>query len=246
MARRFIVDKADIKELPNTDLEIKGNEVKHIHVLRHKINDEIIINENKCRILDIKKDKLMITIIGAADKVGEPVLDVTLYMAMLKGDKMDLVVQKAVELGVKYITPFISKNVVVKLDEKTKQKKQEKFQRIADEACKQCGRTDKVLVNRILTFNEVVLDANNNSINLFAYENEIKPLKESLTTIDTINIKNIALIVGSEGGFTKEESEVLRAMSNTETISLGERILRAETAAIYLLSVTMYELEWEI
>lgn len=243
MARRFIVDTNDFKEIPNDKLEIVGNEVKHIHVLRHKINDEIIINANVCKILDIKKDKIVLEILGVSDKIGEPNVNITLYMAMLKGDKMDLVIQKAVELGVKYITPFISKNVVVKLDEKSIVKKQEKFQRIADEACKQCGRTDKVVINDILSFNQVLTDTKNSDVNIFAYEKETIPLKKSLTTIDSTDIKTIGLIIGSEGGFTEDEAETLRVMSNTITISLGERILRAETAAIYLLSIIMYELD---
>ena len=109
MARRFIVNENDIKEINDKIIEIKGTEVKHIQVLRHNINEEIIVNEFVCKINKITRDMIELEKIGIASKIGEPNINTHLYMAMLKSEKMDLVIQKAVELGVKYITPFISK-----------------------------------------------------------------------------------------------------------------------------------------
>lgn len=244
MARRFILNDKDITQLKDNQILIKGSEVKHIQVLRHNVNDEIIINEYICKIIKMDKDSIALEKIAISPKIGEPTINLNLYMAMLKGDKMDLVVQKAVELGVKYITPFISKNVVVKLDEKAKQKKQEKFQKIADEACKQCGRSDKVIVNGIIEFKEIYEKISNDSIAFFAYEKEENnTLKDILSTCDTFNVKDLSIIVGAEGGFTEGEADALKYTENVECISLGSRILRAETAAINLISIIMYELD---
>ena len=244
MARRFILDEKDITTLKDNQILIKGSEVKHIQVLRHNIDDEIIINEYICKIIKMDRESITLEKIAISPKIGEPSINLNLYIAMLKGDKMDLIVQKAVELGVKTVTPFISKNVVVKLDDKSKQKKQEKFQKIADEACKQCGRSDKVYVNNIIEFNEIFKNILNDSITIFAYEKEEnKTLKDILSTCDTFNVKDISVIVGAEGGFTEGEADALKYMENVECISLGSRILRAETAAINLVSIVMYELD---
>ena len=244
MARRFIVDEKDIKEIDETKITIVGNEVKHIQVLRHNINDEIIINEFICKILEMKKDSITLEKIAISPKIGEPNINLTLYIAMLKGEKMDLVIQKAVELGVKNITPFISKNVVVKLDDRAKVKRKEKYQKIANEACKQCGRSDLVNINDILEFNEILSNISKENIVIFAYEKEDnKSLKDILSTCDTFNVKNISVIVGAEGGFTEGEADSLKYTENVECVSLGSRILRAETAAINLVSIVMYELD---
>ncbi len=244
MARRFIVDEKDIKQIDETKITIVGNEVKHIQVLRHNINDEIIINEFICKILEMKKDSITLEKIAISPKIGEPNINLTLYIAMLKGEKMDLVIQKAVELGVKNITPFISKNVVVKLDDRAKVKRKEKYQKIANEACKQCGRSDLVNINDILEFNEILSNISKENIVIFAYEKEDnKSLKDILSTCDTFNVKNISVIVGAEGGFTEGEADSLKYTENVECVSLGSRILRAETAAINLVSIVMYELD---
>lgn len=244
MARRFIVDVKDIEEIEDNKILIKGTEVKHIQVLRHNINDEIIINEYICKILEMTRDTVLLEKIAISPKIGEPNINVHLYVALLKGDKMDFVIQKAVELGVKDIIPFISKNVVVKLDEKNKIKKQDKYQKQAIEACKQCGRSDTVNVEFIHEFNEVLSEVSNQNIVLFAYEKEDnKKLKDILSTCDTFNVKDISIIVGAEGGFTEGEADALKYLENVECISLGTRILRAETAAINLVSIVMYELD---
>ena len=122
MARRFIVENSDIKYFSKEEnlIEIKGKEVKHIQVSRYNIGDMIIINEYVCKILKMHSNYIELEIVSNAKKQGEPNINLTLFVAVLKGDKMDLVIQKAVELGVKKIIPFISTNTVVKLDEKAK------------------------------------------------------------------------------------------------------------------------------
>ena len=244
MARRFIVSKNDIINIDENTIEIVGSEVKHIQVLRHNINDEIVINKYICKIEKMTRDSIVLKKIEESPRIGEPNINITLYLAYLKNDKMDFVIQKATELGIKRIVPFISKNVVVKLDDKLKQKRQEKFQKIANEACKQCGRSDIVEVTNILNFSELLKEVKESSICLFAYEKEESTkLKDILSTCDTFNVKDISLIIGAEGGFTEGEADSLKYLDNVKCISLGERILRAETAALSLLSVVMYELD---
>lgn len=244
MARRFIVNDEDIKILSNNCFEISGNEVKHIQVLRHNVGDLIVVNKYICKISKMTKNTVILEIEDEAPNRGIPNINLTLYMAMVKNDKMDFIVQKAVELGVKKIVPFLSCNVIVKLDEKSKKKRKEKLQIIANEACKQCGRTDLVEVSDFISFDGML--NNLRGINLFAYENEKNSLKESINNIkDKLDSKDVSIncIVGPEGGFTENEYKLLSKAKDTYTISLGSRILRAETAALNIISIIMYEFD---
>jgi len=254
MARRFIVKEKDIINNNEENFWIRGSEVKHIQVLRHNVNDEITVNDYICKILQIKKDSIMLQKIKLAPEVGVSnyfitidlqvyKLDRTLYIALLKGEKMDLVIQKAVELGCKKIVPFFSKNVVVKLDEKSIKKKKEKFQIIANEACKQCGRTDGVEIFDFLSFNDVVKNMENYDVNFFAYENENETVHEVIDKCKLKKVKYISCIVGAEGGFSDEEADILKKLSKVKCVSLGTRILRAETAVFNIISIIMYEFE---
>ncbi len=244
MARRFIVEENDIKYIDKNNIQIKGNEVKHIQVLRHNIGENITVNDNIYKIMDIKRDSILLEFIEKAPKIGEPSIDVTLYIAMLKNDKLDFVIQKAVELGVKKIVPFFSSNVIVKLDEKGKQKRKERLSKIADEACKQCGRTDYVLVENFETFNSLCkkIEEVDNKV-LFAYEASKDSLRQEIKSMKENKCKNIGIIIGAEGGFTPDEADKLKSIKNVSSVSLGSRILRAETAALNLLSILMYEME---
>lgn len=248
MARRFIVDNSDIKYFSKDEniMEIKGKEVKHIQVLRYDVSDIIIVNEYVCKIVKMHSNYIELQIISNAKKQGEPFINLSLFVALLKGDKMDLVIQKAVELGVKTIVPFISKNTIVRLDEKSKVKKKSKYQIIANEACKQCGRTDLVRVEEIITSNNELLDRlSEYDVNIFAYENENKKssLHETMEYVNKRKYKNISMVIGPEGGFLIDEAKDIKSLENTKCISLGTRILRAETAAINLISIIMYELD---
>lgn len=242
MARRFIVRDDDITRLNDKNIKIKGTEVKHIQVLRHNINDEIIVNENIYKIIDMTRDTIDLEYIKEALVIGVPKTNITLYIAFLKSDKMDYLVQKAVEIGVKRIVPFFSKNVVVKLEEKSKVKRREKLQKIADEACKQCGRMDTVNIEEFLNFNELKDSLKEDKI-FFAYEASKDSLRREINDMKQTNINNIGIIIGAEGGFLESEAEELNKLDNVCCVSLGERILRAETAAINLLSILIYEME---
>lgn len=262
MARQFIfktsdiiqVDEAylndvlrlhDIEKSNNELYKLTGEELKHIHVLRHQVGDNIIVNNMNTNILYMSKDLAVVSKIEDMQEKGKPSVNVTLYPAFLKGDKMDFLVQKSVELGVTNIVPFFSKNTVVKLDDKDRVKRQDKLQKICIEATKQCGRTDEVEVKQIINFKDMLKDISKHDFCIFAYENETLSFKEVITNLKKENVQytNIAIIVGPEGGFDAKEAEELSKIDNVHTVSLGERILRAETASMNLISILMYEFD---
>ncbi len=243
VARRFIVEEKDIKSIGNECYEIIGKELKHIQVLRHDVGDNIIINNGIYKISKMTRDSVIAEYIKEAPIVGVPSSDITLYIAYLKSDKIDFLVQKAVEIGVKRIVPFFSNNVVVKLEEKDKVKRKIKFQKIADEACKQCGRMDTVVIEDFIPFKELVNNINSEEKALFAYEASHDSLRTQIKQIKENNMSKVGIIIGAEGGFTPKEAEELKKIENVSCVSLGTRILRAETAALNLLSIVVYEME---
>ena len=181
MPRRFITENYKIN---NNMIEI-FDEAKHIQVTRNKIGDTIEINEYICKIVSIDKSSITCEIIGNAEKVGIPKTNITLYQALLKADKMEYVIQKSVELGVSKIVPFISKNVVVKVDEKDANKKVDRWNKIAIEAVKQCGRSDMVGVENVEKFSEMLNSLLSFDRVILAYENEKEPLKRVLREINS-------------------------------------------------------------
>ena len=225
MARRFIVMEENIKNVDENGIIIFGDEVKHIQVLRKDVGDTITVNENMYQIEEMKRDSIKLKFVDKAPKIGVPITDITLY------------------IGVKKIVLFTSSNVVVKLDEKNKIKRVEKLQKIAQEACKQCGRTDSVEVEGVLSFKELETEIQNRKVTLFAYEASQEALRKELNSIKQNNITEIGVIIGAEGGFTPKEADELKSVENVKCVSLGTRILRAETAAINLVSIVIYEME---
>ncbi len=244
MAKRFIVDKEDIK-IEEDIIEITGDEVKHIQVLRFNINDDIHINEYICKILEMTKKTVKVKILEKAKEKGIPKNNIILYQAILKSDKMEYVVQKSVELGITSIVPITTKNIVVRLDEKDKLKKVERWNKISKEASKQCDRTDIVSIEKIMDFKNLENEIKDLDAVFFAYEQEISSLRKAIEKVkETKKEKyNIAIVIGTEGGFTEEEAKKLSSFENVYAVSLGERILRAETASLNLISIINYELE---
>lgn len=238
MSKRFITDKNNIN-IENENIVLKGEELHHINVLRHKVGDNIYINEYEVQITNINKEMLQGIIVGELPQRGIPKIEITLIQSYLKSDKMDYVVQKAVELGVKNIIPVISKNTIVKMDEKDRQKKVERLSKIAKEAIEQCGRTDNVNIDNVQQLDKLDLKAYDKI--LICHEISNINLKTTLRSLS--NIKSIAVVIGPEGGL--ENSEVSHVLQNKNAIdvSLGERILRAETASLSILSILNYELD---
>ena len=233
--RRFFADKVD-----GNTLFITGTEASHaINVIRLGEGDELIAiyggYEYIARIKNAVDGKITAEIEEKRVCGANPKINMTLYFSYLKSDNSELVVQKATELGVSSIYPFISKNSVKIPKDATKAL--ERLRKISDGAIKQCGRTDSVNIGGILSFSEMTAKLGGHELVIFAYEKatfELKKLLSGFTGSD------IAVIIGCEGGFTEDEAEKI-VEAGGKAVSLGSRILRGETAAISACAVVAYE-----
>ena len=247
---KFFVTQEQIKE---KSIEIAGKDVNHIkNVLREKIGNEIIIcNTDKeqnylCEIMTMSEEKIECEIKELLEDKVESNIKVTIMQGLPKADKMELVIQKSVELGVNDIIPVEMKRCVVKLTDKDKQKKIQRWQKIAEVAAKQCGRDKIPQMGQIVNIKNICNLLEKYDIVLVAYENEKEnTLKHELKKIKETYKKQeikIAIIIGPEGGIAPEEVEELRK-NGVISVTLGKRILRTETVALNVLSIIMYELE---
>lgn len=239
---RFFVDK---DQIIGDRIEILGKDVKHIKdVLRLKNKDKIeIISDNKtyiCEIEEISPDIVKASILNSFEGKNEPPIDIILYQAIAKGDKMDFIIQKSTEIGVKEIYPILTNRTIVKIkDKKREQKKVERWETIAEEAAKQSKRDTIPLVNNIISYNEMIDILKGEENVIIPYEMEkTNTLKETLK--DTKDGK-IHIIIGPEGGFEEEEIEMIKKIGG-KPVSLGPRILRTETAGLVVIAITLYEL----
>lgn len=245
---KFFVENNQIK---NDTIYIKDKDVIHIKkVLRKNIEDEITIcNEDTkqdylCKITNIEENEITCKILKELETNVESNIEVSIFQGLPKADKMELIIQKSVELGVHDITPIEMKRCVVKLQGKDKTKKIERWQKISEVAAKQCGRNYIPKINNIENLKEISEKIKDYDVVLVAYEEEKEnTLKNELELLkkDNDNIK-IAVVIGPEGGIDKEEIEVLKR-NGAKIITLGKRILRTETVALNVLSIIMYELE---
>lgn len=239
---KFFVDKNNIGE---KNIEITGDDAKHIStVLRAKVDDEIIIcdgygTDYLCRLIGINKKQILAKIIKKYENNNEPDLKITLYQGLPKGDKMDLVIQKCIEIGVDRIIPVITDNTVVKIGEKA-EKKYIRWNKIAESAAKQCGRGKIPRVDKILYFKDAVMSSKTLDNAIIPYENEKKTsIKEF---VKSFNGKSLGVFIGPEGGFSENEINLCRE-NNISSVSLGKRILRTETAGLVTSVILLYELE---
>ena len=239
-------------QINNNKITIIGNDVNHIkNVLRQKSGDKITIcdiskeQDYLCEIDKIEEKSIGCNIIEKLENNTESNVKVTIFQGLPKADKMELVIQKSVELGVYDITPLQMKRCVVKLNEKDKAKKIQRWQKISEVAAKQCGRNIIPKINNIVNVKEVCNLCNEYDIVLIAYENEkentLKKELKNLKKLDKEEIK-VAVIIGPEGGIAPEEIKMFEE-NGAKIITLGNRILRTETVALSVLSIIMYELE---
>ncbi len=238
--RKFFVEDSTIK---NNKVFISGEDVNHIkNVLRLKVGDNIIVSNGKCSEYEVQiKDISSIIegqIIQKIENNSEPSVDITLFQGIPKGEKMELIIQKAVEVGVKKIIPVITERVIVKLDEKSAEKKAERWQKISEQAAKQCGRNVIPEVSQPISYNQALKILESYDLALVLYEKEKdKTLKEILSELSNIP-QRIAVFIGPEGGFSDKEAELV---SRFIIISLGPRILRTETAGLVAVSIILYQ-----
>lgn len=234
-------------------IKIQGQDVNHIkNVLRQKVGEEIIIcntdkeNTYLCDITKIEKESIECEIIRELEDFKSNI-KVTIMQGLPKKDKMDLVIQKSVELGCYDIQPVDMERCIVKYEEKDKRKKLERWQKISEVAAKQCDRNFIPKVNNIMTLKNICNLLPKYDIVILAYEKEEKTkLKEALKRIKEKYGENeikIAVIIGAEGGISPKEVEMIKENDNVITVTLGKRILRTETVALNVLSIIMYELD---
>ena len=241
-------------QIEGNTIIIQNEDVNHIkNVLRAKVDDTIDIcdcdtSKNYiCKIEKIEEKNIYCHIIEEIQSNVETHIQVSIFQGLPKADKMELVIQKSVELGVYDITPVEMKRCVVKLNEKDKIKKIQRWKKISEGAAKQSGRDRIPKINPIVNIHTLCENMKEYDLVLVAYENEkVNTLKQELKKVKQAKNKElkIAVIIGPEGGIDQEEIIKLES-HNAKIITLGTRILRTETVALNMLSIIMYELEMD-
>lgn len=244
---KFFVNK---KQITEDTIIIIGENAHHIsRSLRMAPGEKITVSDMQgydydCVLESFTDSQVNARITSKYHSEAESEIRVHLYQALPKGDKLDLIIQKSVECGAYDITPFESTNCVVKIKGDAEAKKIDRRNKIALEAAKQCGRGIIPKVNPSITFNDMLITASQSDAVLFCYEgNETLPMAYALKEIrNKKTIKDISIIIGSEGGFSASEVAKAEELGFVK-IGLGKRILRAETAAIMSLACIVYEFE---
>lgn len=242
----FFVEPSQIS---GNEVVIVGNDVNHIkNVLRMKPGEELSVSngvdnrEYRCGIEEISEDRILCRLRFVKEDGMELPSKVYLFQGLPKADKMELIIQKAVELGVYEIIPVSTKRAVVKLDEKKAKTKTARWQTIAEAAAKQSKRRVIPEVKNVMTMKQAVDYAKAMDVKLIPYE-LAEGMEETKKRIASLQAgQTIAVFIGPEGGF--EESEIEAAvMTGICPITMGKRILRTETAGITILAWIMYQLE---
>ena len=222
--------------------ELTGEEARHVaRVHRYRIGDTIeVVGGNKVfrGYIEELRDASIIIRLVAELPTSEPQLEITLYQGLVKGDKLELIIQKAVELGVTRIAPVVCNRSVVALDDKKARDRTLRWQRIAQEASKQSGRAKVPVVAQPLPLSTAVAQ-DKSELRLMAYEGGGIALKTCFSQAPVVH--TVSCLIGPEGGFEHAEVDLAKAHGFI-VVGLGPRILRAETAPLALLSILMYEL----
>ena len=240
---RFFVESEIID---GNSIILDGESAHHIsRSLRMKVGERIVVcdekrNEYECVIESFSSESVVAKIEDVRRSLSEPDYKITLYQACPKSDKMDTIVQKAVELGVNEIVAFLSDRCIARYDSKDFEKKCARWQKIALEAAKQSGRGYVPKVRWLADLKSVISEGRKQQL-FMCYEDEEKiTLKQFLKGRE--DEKEFSFIIGSEGGFSPKEADCCRE-NGVVTVGLGQRILRTETASGYVLSCFAYERE---
>lgn len=244
---KFFVNSDAIKD---NNIVITGTDVNHIkNVLRMKIKDVITVcdKENSknflCEIEKIEEEKVSTKILEKLESNAESDLEITIMQALPKADKMELIIQKATELGMKKMIPISMSRSIVKLQEKDKKKKQARWQTIAEVAAKQSGRDYIPKIEEVMNLNQICDQISQYDMVMAAYEKEeTTSIKDKIKELkDQGGPLKVAVVIGPEGGIDPKEIEMLEK-AGAKTVTLGKRILRTETVALVFTSIMMYEL----
>lgn len=242
---RFFTEPSNIddKFITLTD----RNDIHHLtKVLRLRTGDEVDVSdgsqwEYRAKIDEVTDETVRLQILDKQKFAREPKLQVTLFQGVPKAGKMETIIQKSVELGVYSIVPvFMDRTVVV--EKGNFDKKLQRWQKVADEAVKQCKRGIIPQIKENVKSSEMMGMLKDFDLVLFPYENEENyTIKDCLRGLES-KPKTLAIIIGPEGGFSEKEAQAIEAAGG-KTVTLGKTILRTETAGIAALAMTMYELE---
>ena len=225
------------------NITISNDDIFHIvKVMRMKINDQFEINnDGDIYLAQISSlAPFSFKILKKIDENHELKTKITLLYCLPKGDKIDLVLQKATELGVNQIVLVNSSRCIAKINDENKKKKLARFNKIIKEATEQCKRNNLPALKDVIKFNEI--SNYQSDLNLIAYENSKMSNQELKDLLRNFKGNTVTILIGAEGGFSKEEVEYA-LKNNFISISLGNRILRSETSVFNLLSILGYELE---
>jgi 16S rRNA (uracil1498-N3)-methyltransferase len=238
---RFFISKKDIA---GVCCSIAGEEFQHLRrVLRLKPGDAVTLLddgglEHAAVIRHVSETHAQVEVLRSYQPERESSLKLTLSLALTKGEKTDWVVEKATEMGVQTIIPFVSTHTVPKLDESKKQRRMERWQKIALSAVKQCGRTRVPAILPLTDFYQLLGQAGSDSLKLFFWEQETDRTLRQIHA-SSPDSSAIFVVIGPEGGFSSAEA-ALAIEHGFQSIHLGRRVLRAETAAIAAVALVQF------
>lgn len=225
---------------------MKGRDAEHIHVLRLRPGDDVILcdtqgSDYKCHIVRSTKEEVEAEIVEVTPCIAEPSVKVSVLCGLPKGsDKTDYIIQKSVEAGACEICFFNSERCIARLDEGGRGKKLERWNRISEEAAKQSGRGIIPEVHWIGEFVDCLNEAIQKELALFMYETGERESLNAVLKSAGKDIRSVAVITGCEGGFAQYEADLAKH-TGCHICSMGERILRCETAPVVAVSAIMYE-----
>lgn len=236
------------QQISGDKIRIEGGDVNHMkNVLRMKLHEKAEISDGEsrtylCEVEAYEEDVAVLHILEEMEADTEPASKLYLFQGLPKSDKMELIVQKAVELGVYQVIPVAMKRSVVRLDDKKASKKADRWNSIAESAAKQAGRSRIPEVTMPLSYNEALKMAEELDVTLLPYElaGGMEVTREVIRQIKSG--QSVGIFIGPEGGFEPEEVDAAVSIG-AKVITLGRRILRTETAGLATLAVLMFELE---
>jgi len=224
---------------------MKGRDAEHIHVLRLRPGDDVVLcdtqgSDYRCHIVKSTKEEVEAEIVEITPCISEPTVKVSVLCGLPKGsDKTDYIIQKSVEAGASEICFFRSDFCVARLDEGGREKKLDRWNRISEEAAKQSGRGIIPPVRWIGNFTDCLNEAVKKDLSLFMYETGERESLNTVLSSAPKELATVAVITGAEGGFAPFEADLAR-ITGCHIVSMGERILRCETAPVVALSAVMY------
>ena len=236
------------QQISGDKIRIEGGDVNHMkNVLRMKLHEKAEISDGEsrtylCEVEAYEEDVAVLHILEEMEADTEPASKLYLFQGLPKSDKMELIVQKAVELGVYQVIPVAMKRSVVRLDDKKAAKKADRWNSIAESAAKQAGRSRIPEGTMPLSYREALKMAEELDVTLLPYElaGGMEVTREVIRQIKSG--QSVGIFIGPEGGFEPEEVDAAVSMG-ARVITLGRRILRTETAGLATLAVLMFELE---